>query len=771
MPDLPLIPPRPFPGLWQALREHEDIILRIGALLLDPLELYSLYTADPVFYRTVRRNIGTWVRVSIRRWGDVVSRDAKGFKSLPPRYPINALTIFPPRFNRKFWMVDPQGRIARDTSGMELAPERGPRVLLTFRYMFDVMYKIHTVHSILRSFAWDYDIHLPGPMLLTLGKLWFLMEQRSNGPRIAFIQDRKWFTDRDVALALQLMIKIDLVSNYPTSGHVFFGLRKLILAQKTLSFLLRVIDRYRLRTVAEMQALAAEMLYAPQANPRAQGKLHYTAYNALRWEYPGLGWQRGQNEWTRIDERTGQLERRPYVQLIEMDELLIKESCRRRCFFHKRIDQFLTSGFVNAVTGRLAPRIIVPAWHIVTQICLTFPDDVRDAYFWNRNTIVKKLENLGVLKEEREANRGERPRSLQERLVETRERNMYYRGCPECDTVNEMNLGAGLPGRSKQEVYVDFGDRHVHIRKAPTLPRVWEEPDSPLSMALDWPSGRGHPLAPAWDHAVDTFTHAPISAQDMANLEALGSIMDFSLDDGWNLDTSDAGSDASDQEVQDTEDQELRNMAVLAALGRRNTLHSDGLNLETSDPLLHSANQDMADLAALGSMDFSLGDTWDLGTTDPQSHMSNQDMAGLAALGNKDPSLGQDGYIGTSDPWLHTSNQDMADLAALGDMDSSLWDGHLGTSDPWSHTSKQQGTTDLEALANTDFSLDDGGLLGIDGGQWSHTSNQDMADLAALGSMNVSLGQDGTLEANLGWQSHMSNEDMMDFDWTQLGDF
>jgi hypothetical protein len=142
-----------------------------------------------------------------------------------------------------------------------------------------------------------------------------------------------------------LFVKLDMRFNDPCAQNVYHGLRKLVLAQRTLTFLLRVLKRQELRSQYDVLRAWTRFRYIPLpdelgmsifgigANEVGKGKFEY---------------------WGR--KTAGQLGREVQV-LLRPEQLVMREAVRRGMRFHRHFLRSLLYGYVRPDTlENYAPR-------------------------------------------------------------------------------------------------------------------------------------------------------------------------------------------------------------------------------------------------------------------------------------------------------------------------------------------------------------------------------------------------------------------------------
>lgn len=174
-------------------------------------------------------------------------------------------------------------------------------------------------------------LNFPAKTSKTLKKIWFLMDLPDNKRRVGLIRNTEVWTDDDLYRATEFMLKLDMRFTDPRTGSGSHDLRKLVLAQRSLATLWRVLKREELRTQLEVLRMAVKTNYVPPrfANLPVLG-VPPKRVGMLQWE--GYG-------------------KRPGSKLLQVDELLMKESIRRDLPLQAWYLDMALSGFVDKQEG------------------------------------------------------------------------------------------------------------------------------------------------------------------------------------------------------------------------------------------------------------------------------------------------------------------------------------------------------------------------------------------------------------------------------------
>lgn len=192
---------------------------------------------------------------------------------------------------------------------------------------------------------------LPERASLTLKKIWFTIDIGDNARRVGVMHNTKFWTDKDIYVATMFFIKLDMRLTDPITGTGELGMRKMLLGQRSLSTLLRVLKREEMLTQIDVLKMMVLWNYRPAPHlahlsimgvpPRLIGKLQYE------------GW--GNSGSTML--------------MMQIDELVMRESVRRSLDLHKEYVDMILFGFVD-------PETFEDRWH--TEIDLQQEEEEED---------------------------------------------------------------------------------------------------------------------------------------------------------------------------------------------------------------------------------------------------------------------------------------------------------------------------------------------------------------------------------------------------------
>ncbi|KFY68372.1 hypothetical protein V498_10655 [Pseudogymnoascus sp. VKM F-4517 (FW-2822)] len=219
---------------------------------------------------------------------------------------------------------DPTGR--REPTNWALI-----RRVPSFRWLFMVVHRERCVRDILACLAREGH-RLPKSAKETLLKTWVVMDVSTTAGRICLVHNETWWTDTDCWNAQAWVLKLGMRFNEPITGVGDDGLVRVMLGQRGLTPLWRLLTRQGFKTGVEVLRAAVRYCYEVRAEntgmsifgvpPGEIGKLHLE------------GWGEGK------------------IHLFRIDELVMRESVRRRLRLDDHLLYMMLWGHVDPVTGR-----------------------------------------------------------------------------------------------------------------------------------------------------------------------------------------------------------------------------------------------------------------------------------------------------------------------------------------------------------------------------------------------------------------------------------
>jgi hypothetical protein len=169
-------------------------------------------------------------------------------------------------------------------------------------------------------------------MSLSLKKMWLTMDISTSARRVQLTHNEKFWTDVDIYNILMFVVKLDMRFNDPIEGPGDDGLRKIILGQRSLTPLCMLLKRTAFTSIMDVMKLGIRYTYRPKPRQR-----HLPMFGIPPQEI-GVGhlegWGAGR------------------VHLYRPDELMIKESARRKLGLERHIMPMMIWGYMDRTTGK-----------------------------------------------------------------------------------------------------------------------------------------------------------------------------------------------------------------------------------------------------------------------------------------------------------------------------------------------------------------------------------------------------------------------------------
>jgi hypothetical protein len=225
---------------------------------------------------------------------------------------------------RSLCIHDPVGR--PDPTNPALA-----RMVPSLRWLRMVIHREKCVRDILACMAREGH-RMPKTMSLSLKKMWLTMDIPTSARRVQLMHNENYWTDNDLYNLQMLFIKLDMRFNDPIEGPADDGLRKLMLGQRGLTPLCQLLKRTRFTDSLEILEACVRYSYWPRPEHRHLPILGVPANEVGRGHLEGWG--------------VGQ------VHLYRLDELVMRESCRRNMDLKSHLYTMICWGYVDADTGK-----------------------------------------------------------------------------------------------------------------------------------------------------------------------------------------------------------------------------------------------------------------------------------------------------------------------------------------------------------------------------------------------------------------------------------
>lgn len=376
VPGLPIPNSRRKFTIWGAMCSHSALFIYFTTQFLTPEQALTLYSIDKYFHYMVNSFLPQIIYGLARRWARmtpaVMIERYRELDSNGPFQEPDICRIFPWRCYRWECIHDPAWRSRSDVPPSE--PEKRSYDMTrsihvpTFRYLRMILFRANTTRSILETLLYDHQFWLPPEIGETLGKLWFMMDIPVTGSRILLVKNRRYFTDQNLELAQLFFAKLDMALNHPGLGSEGkLHMRKMLLAQKSLSVMDRVLKRQACRNHLEALQMYVRWRYD-------RGKDGHLGWNVLGVSSDLLGGLEKEGWGDHLKGRPkfpgpeGVRREGPHPphrrRLFRPDELISRESIRRgfrqntKAFMHR-----LLSGYHNPNTlERWRPARVPDNW-------------------------------------------------------------------------------------------------------------------------------------------------------------------------------------------------------------------------------------------------------------------------------------------------------------------------------------------------------------------------------------------------------------------------
>lgn len=204
------------------------------------------------------------------------------------------------------------------------------RMVPSLRWLRMVIHREKCVRDILACMAREGH-RMPKTMSLSMKKMWLTMDIPTSRRRVQLVHNEEYWTDNDLYNLQMLFVKLDLRFSDPLEGPADDGLRKLMLGQRGLTPLCHLLKRTRFTDTLEALEACVRYSYWPRPEHGHLPILGVPANEVGRGHLEGWG--------------VGQ------VHLYRMDELVMRESCRRNMDLKSHIITMMAWGYVDTATG------------------------------------------------------------------------------------------------------------------------------------------------------------------------------------------------------------------------------------------------------------------------------------------------------------------------------------------------------------------------------------------------------------------------------------
>ncbi|KAK3308605.1 uncharacterized protein B0T15DRAFT_112482 [Chaetomium strumarium] len=314
-----------------------ELIVEVGKHMR-PVDIVNLYSVS----KAVRVTVDDHMRSCVFAWARHMA-------------PTSARIFSSPVFWRWF-IEDPAGRLvtAADRELSQAQPGQAKPILGEaalnddetqvrrvpgLRWLQMVVHREIRVRDIIATLA-RKGHRLPEGAHLTLKKIWVLMDVGRTAGRVQLMNDPDFFSDEDLYIAQLFMVKLVLAFNHPNFGPQSSMLMRLMMGQRGLSPLWKLLRGKQYRTAAEIRQLKLRYDFDPRLIAAQRGMpLHGISVDQLGVLHRE-GWGTGTNH------------------LLRPDELIPLEAARRQLNLDNYVEEMMLFGHVDFNTGQsLVPSL------------------------------------------------------------------------------------------------------------------------------------------------------------------------------------------------------------------------------------------------------------------------------------------------------------------------------------------------------------------------------------------------------------------------------
>jgi hypothetical protein len=235
-------------------------------------------------------------------------------------------SVFKFKFYGNLCVPDPAGRSHPKKAG-EVRMVPGPRWLQM------VVHREKTIRDILALMA-RQGHRMPKDMSLSLKKMWLIMDVSTSAHRVQLFHS-PYFTDKDIFNMQMFFVKLDMRFNDPIDGPGNDSLRKLMLGQRGLTPLCKLLKREIGLTPVEVIEMGIR--YACHVQPQFRGLPLFDIPPEVIGVGHLEGWGKGKSH------------------LLRPDELVVREAVKRRLGLKNHIMGMMLWGYVDPVTAQNIP--------------------------------------------------------------------------------------------------------------------------------------------------------------------------------------------------------------------------------------------------------------------------------------------------------------------------------------------------------------------------------------------------------------------------------
>ncbi|KAF2462781.1 uncharacterized protein BDR25DRAFT_172841, partial [Lindgomyces ingoldianus] len=296
-------------NVFKAILRHPNLFFQF-AMRLSPQSFMDLYAIDKEFH------------YRLNKYSTSLVHDYAEYHAPESAY-VFSWTLFPHLCisDPILKPMDERPHLARD--------------IPSFRWVRLVLHRDKVVDDILAELALG-GLRLPQEAKKVVMKFWVLMESKTQALREAFLRDTEIWSDNDILIFHQFLIKLDMLSESPIKGLGLCELSALLLTQRSLTTLRDVLVRNLCLTYDEL------------------GEMMVVTYPMQSLDTSTATWLEDELDSDIPEETWGILHREgwdPMGQYMDSAlDLVLIEGLRRRLHVrrHERLVCLMMDGFVDA---------------------------------------------------------------------------------------------------------------------------------------------------------------------------------------------------------------------------------------------------------------------------------------------------------------------------------------------------------------------------------------------------------------------------------------
>ncbi|MCJ1465795.1 hypothetical protein MMC07_004414 [Pseudocyphellaria aurata] len=290
-------------SVFKALLNHPELVFEF-AKHLEIEDLVSLYAISKDFHSLANSRFTTLIL-------------SQSVRKAPESSRTFVFRCYKPLCQR-----DPAAR------PLDAAPDE-VRWVPSLRWLRMIVFRERVVGEIITCLSAEGHF-MPKRASLVIKKIWFTIDHGANLHRIGIFHNRGFWTDEDLYVATLFFIKLDMRFTHPITGSGERGMRSMLLGQRSLSTLLRVLKRREMCSQLDLLRMIVEWKYRPSPRHAKMSILGVPPGKIGKLRYEGWG-------------KTKQL-------FVQIDQLVMSEAIRRGLDIHEHyLDMFLY-GYVNKTT-------------------------------------------------------------------------------------------------------------------------------------------------------------------------------------------------------------------------------------------------------------------------------------------------------------------------------------------------------------------------------------------------------------------------------------